>query len=597
MNFLLFLFFCGSAKALIEVKNFTVNSELKNAISAIIEDLIVKFDTINFIYAVRDLKDERFMDVSQELLVNCKPNHFVRIDEGSKISTIAKRIKKNSIFILDTLTSFDMLKTHLIPSKFDFNGHFLFILSNGLINDIQQIFTYMWSKQIYNVDIIYEANSEIILTTFLPFENPKSCGNTNPKIINKFKAGKFENDEIFPSKVKNFNGCPLRVVTFEDEDAVMRTNTGDLHGYLAELLQTLAQKLNFTPQINFLTENFAYGVVFPNGTATGSLGELYKNKSDFALGDFFLKANRIEYFEFSRTFQVMDLVWIIPPGRLYLPLEKLLQPFHEFVWILIAVILLIAILVIFIINYRFKKYKSFVYGTNVHHPHINLLIAIFGAQQSPLPKRNFARFILMMFLIFCLVLRNTYQGALYQFLQSEGRHKEVESIDEMIKNDFTFYAFETSVFDLIQGSNAEIFKRLKSFDEKNFLLSRELDGSEKIAGLEVMKNVISANRGNFTIFYCKEPFMYLNIVFYFRKNSYLRKSFNAKIDQALTGGIIQQYITKYSSKKKKIQEKKLKKLNFWQLSGAFYLLLFGLLFACFTFIGELATSQKTFKCF
>lgn len=595
---ILILIFSHNSSAKIDVK-FQSNNELVDAVHVIVKILTNKHPAINFISAVADPKEGKFLDLKSELLFKCEPKYLVRLDIHTKVMNIPKRVKKNIIFLLDTVESFDVLKAQISPSKFDFNGNYLFVLVSSHTVDVVQIFNAMWLKNIYNVNVIYEAKNEIILTTFRPFESSKSCGDTRPKIINKFRAGKFENDLIFPPKMGNFNGCPLRVVTFEDEDVVMRTSSNDLHGYGAELLQVLAEKLNFKPHINFLTEDFAYGIVFDNGTAVGSLGELYHNRSDFAIGDFFLKPRRAELFDYTVPYQVLDLVWIIPPSRAFTPLEKLLQPFSDVVWILIAVILVTGIFVIFIINYRFESCKSFVFGRNVRHPLINMYIAMLGSQQTHLPMRNFARFLLMMFLLYCLVLRNIYQGALYQFLQSDGRHREIQTIDEMIEQDFTFYAFETSTLDLIQGS-AEIFKRTRNFKKDNFFLTQNIDENAKIAGLETLKNVITSTRGNLTINYCKETFMHLNIVLYLRKNSYLTKTLNSQIDQFLSSGIIQHYIRKHHHDVHaqmfiKRNQKVLKKLNIWQLSGAFYLLLFGHIIALISFICELAVSHQLLR--
>lgn len=79
-----------------------------------------------------------------------------------------------------------------------------------------------------------------------------------------------------------------------------------------------------------------------------------------------------------------------------------------------------------------------------------MLNAIFGGAQEIEPRENFSRFLLMMFIIFCLVIRTLYTGSLYRFLQSDIHHSEVESIDEMIEKDFKFYV-STSSLDLYEG--------------------------------------------------------------------------------------------------------------------------------------------------
>jgi hypothetical protein len=58
-----------------------------------------------------------------------------------------------------------------------------------------------------------------------------------------------------------------------------------------------------------------------------------------------------------------------------------------------------------------------------------------------LPNRNFARFILMNYLLFCLVLRSAYLGKQFEFMQSEMRKPGIDSIDEMIQENYTLYVF------------------------------------------------------------------------------------------------------------------------------------------------------------
>jgi hypothetical protein len=604
MNFWLFIFSIQILDIYCEIDVIKADnrSEIIDAIYTIIDELVTRHSIVNFITSAKNQRDVKFMDFRHQLMLRTKPEYFVRMDDYKRITITNDRKRVNNIFLLDTVESFRLLRDEIISTKFEFNGYFLFVLVHGYVSQLEEIFRSMWMKNIYNVNIIYENGNEIKLATFLPFESSKSCGNTQPQIINSFREGKFENELIFPPKVKNLNGCPLRVSTFEDEDVVMRKQSGEFEGYLAELLKALAQQLNFSPAISFLTHEFPYGMIYDNGSATGSLGDIFYNRSDLALGDFFLKSSRTKHLDASVPYQVMALVWLIPPGRIFSPLEKLLQPFDGLVWIFIAIILFVGIFVILIINWWLKQFKPFVFGQNVNKPLLNMIIAILGAQQQILPKRNFARFILMIFLIFCLVIRNAYQGALYQFLQSDGTHKEVQSVEEMIQKDFTFYAVEYSTFDLLNGSNPEVFKRTKKVKTENFLLEHELTGDEKVAGLKTIKSIMTSSRENLTLLYCKEPFMYLNIVFYLRKNSPFTNAINHKIDELLSAGIIQQFIRRnhydaHAGNFARKKEKRLRKLNIWQLLGAFYLLLFGELFAVMSFIYEISAGilKKSLK--
>lgn len=61
---------------------------------------------------------------------------------------------------------------------------------------------------------------------------------------------------------------------------------------------------------------------------------------------------------------------------------------------------------------------------------------------SVLPGRNFARFLLMLYILFCFVIRIAYQGKQFEFLQKEMRPADVETINQMISRNFSFYTFD-----------------------------------------------------------------------------------------------------------------------------------------------------------
>lgn len=63
-----------------------------------------------------------------------------------------------------------------------------------------------------------------------------------------------------------------------------------------------------------------------------------------------------------------------------------------------------------------------------------------------LPGRNFARYLLTLFILFCLVIRTAYQGKQFEFLQKEMRPADVATIEEMIERNFTFHFLEDYKF-------------------------------------------------------------------------------------------------------------------------------------------------------
>jgi len=88
---------------------------------------------------------------------------------------------------------------------------------------------------------------------------------------------------------------------------------------------------------------------------------------------------------------------------------------------------------------------------------LNMLIGAVGGSQPVLPKRNFARFILMMFLLYALVIRTLYQGSYFKLLKSNRPKRKVQSIDEMVEKDFKFY---------VSNEVAELFQATAAVEER-----------------------------------------------------------------------------------------------------------------------------------
>lgn len=106
---------------------------------------------------------------------------------------------------------------------------------------------------------------------------------------------------------------------------------------------------------------------------------------------------------------------IIPPSASYDSYEKMLMPFDKTTWSYLLMTFGVAFGVIFMINLMPRWIQDIVYGHMVKLPAFNVLGTFFGIGQTKLPGNNFARLILMFFIIFCLIIRCAYQGRLDKF--------------------------------------------------------------------------------------------------------------------------------------------------------------------------------------
>jgi hypothetical protein len=546
---------------------------------------------VNILSAVADEKHENYNRLKTDIL-----SHFYAVRKrdvrlaNSYANLSTKHKKLCNIFMIDSISSFKIMYSQIIPEKFKFFGIYLMLILDIKAIDLEQMFAMMWKKSIFNVYAIHEETNDVTLSTFFPFKSISECGNTSPVILNQYINKKFTKDLVIPAKLDNLHGCPIRVTGFDQNVAVMKkihpNGTVTYHGYEVSLVKTLAEKLNFTLIMRFRDGFEQWGNIYENGTSTATLGELMNGQADMVIGDYFLKQTRIKFVDSSESYLNYPVLLVVPRGERFTPMEKLVRPFEQVVWILLLTAFSVGLMVIFVVNFMSKQIQSFVYGEKVKQPVMNMLVVIIGSQQRVLPMGNFARFILMMFIILCLVLRSIYQGSLYQFLQSDGRHKEVQSIQEMVEKDFTFLTYD-SYYDII-NDNPELAKISRNLHGNNTSNNVPHERSVMVSTATVLIRQ-SQDHKIFPYKICKEHLLTVNIVFYYTKQFYMRKEFDRRIGSLVSSGLIEHWISKYDNTRFWNYPTKIgpRVLRIDHLIGSFYILAFGYLCATIVLLIEI----------
>lgn len=135
----------------------------------------------------------------------------------------------------------------------------------------------------------------------------------------------------------------------------------------------------------------------------------------------------------------------VPPGEPHSSFEKMFLMFDIGTWILIATTLSIGSTVIQVVNLASNEVQNFVYGRNIRTPTMNLLSIFLCGGQHRIPGRNFARYFLMLFIIWSLIIRTCCQSTIFKLLQADERKPVIKSIDELIERGFTINGLE--IFD------------------------------------------------------------------------------------------------------------------------------------------------------
>lgn len=255
--------------------------------------------------------------------------------------------------------------------------------------------------------------------------------------------------------MKNFeikmSSNPVRVTTFHLPPFAMKKDS-ELIGRDIEIIKALSKMLKFKVEFDFLQGNIPWGYLYDNGTGTGAIAQLLNNKTDIILGDYFLKLDRLKYFDACYPYFESKFVYIIPPPKRFSSFEKLSQPFQLDVWLTLCAFLLIGVFGITLVKLSRENLQNLVFGSKNSSPFTNMFLIILGMTQPVIPTKGFARFFLMMFILFCMVMRSIYEGSLFLFLQSDSTHREVKSVNDMLERNYEFYIGKSFV-DLIHADS------------------------------------------------------------------------------------------------------------------------------------------------
>ena len=177
------------------------NLNLIEALRVFKTDLIATPFAVGYtLVSIQDPKFKNIHDaVKSEILKNTFKDKIIRISNTNESIPFSSKF---STIIIDNISAFRDSKDYIDVKRLHSAGFQIVILLNGTIDDVHEIFSTFWFKNIFNVMTFINHNGTLLLT-FDPFADPQKCGDTSPRVINRLENGKFINKII-----KNWlNGC------------------------------------------------------------------------------------------------------------------------------------------------------------------------------------------------------------------------------------------------------------------------------------------------------------------------------------------------------------------------------------------------------
>jgi hypothetical protein len=370
---------------------------------------------INLIY------HDKSEDLANKIL--CRTKMALKI---SKINQNSVKIQLNtsSILLFDSAKSFHQQNISWQISKTE-SYHHLVYFPDGKFDDLKNVNVF----SIDNVNfLINQTDESIDLVTNFMWREHHQCRVNHFVTINRFMKStmQWKNMNFFSEKYENFHGCTLTVAVLKNvmQSSVRTFENGSIEvkGYSHDVVKALANYYNFQMKYKVYEDVEA--------ASKASDVDLYGITSMQEYSDKIVTSHSY-LFDFYSLF--------IPPGELYSPFEKMFLMFEFELWMSIVVTLLVAIATIQIVNFTSIKVQKFVFGKETKSPTLSLASIFLTGGNHTTPTRNFARFLVINFTIWSMIIRTCYQSELYKYLQKDIRKLEVQTIQEMVEKGFTFY--------------------------------------------------------------------------------------------------------------------------------------------------------------
>lgn len=317
--------------------------------------------------------------------------------------------------------------------------------------EMQLIFIEFWKHDLLNVNIlamIYDSSNEMRteLYTYFPFASEQRCAMvTLHKMDNPFESMDLSQSPLFVNKLNDFHMCRMDLITFDTpsgiEVVLIRDENGeivDFRGLEGSLLKTLSERLHFRAKVIIPVE--MWGNIYGNGSADGAMEMMMNREVNLSIGLFHQTYQYNELFDLSASYYSTYFCFVVPPGRPYTSIEKLLRPFRLDVWyyLLALVIAMSTIKILSLKSYRHR----FIEPVSIQ----DFVRIVMGIDLVRLPKSSLSKLFLMILIFGTLIIRTIYQSSLFTFLISPKSFPPLSSIPQMVEEGFTFYFMQSMLF-------------------------------------------------------------------------------------------------------------------------------------------------------
>lgn len=163
---------------------------------------------------------------------------------------------------------------------------------------------------------------------------------------------------------------------------------------------------------------------------------------------------RVRFMAYSKSYMQNAFVFVFPYPKDYsTSMWALIAPFQSAIWFSIASLLITSILVILLTKRLSKNQRHFIIGGQMNRtPILNMFHVLMG-MAIPNPKvsnqryfGSFARSLLLIWILFWIVVRSSYEGSLFSFLQIRRITFPYDSVKKVQMSNVTINLMKTALY-------------------------------------------------------------------------------------------------------------------------------------------------------
>ncbi len=484
-------------------------------------------------------------------------------------------------------------------------------------NELKEVFAEFWHHNYPNVIGLMDVGSgRFEFYSFSPYGENKCSSVGEPFVLDewswnvtseKFVRQHRHQQDLFPRRIRNFGGCPLKVIgNHQPPDNVMELVNGEWRadGVGSKVLEMARQYLNFTsiivPTARANTTNLEHMWYYFDEELRSITEAVHTRKVNFAFGWYSYVSIAIDHLdltmELGRVSSIDCFGWAVPyrAGKKPPNYSLYVCEFEIVTWGLV-IITLCAMCVVF-------------YTSVVNHRHLipSLLLSYKAFLEQPLDHRLHRlggfRVAFASFCFYSLVMSAAYKASFSSFWSVPFHGKEFVTVKEILNSSLQIHGAPEMLKILramaLQTNNGEeVIRRFQALQPCNFeSVMVQMIRERNIAVLGVKRNLYYHSLNEAKQLKVKIPVRFLpgclirphSTHFMFRRGSHLIEPFNVVLNRLFESGVIPRWILHLGSNRiLPVERLKGRTMPLRSLKEPFVILIIGYLVSCLAFGAEI----------